>query len=905
MPQRSHRILRRVFGRVLVAVVAVVVLAAVFAGGFGSRLLTNAGDVTVAVLLLVSLAGHYRSWRKRRQVEDELRWTCVDLDRRVEERTAELDRINAAFEKEVHDRREAARSLRESEVRWRAVSGLTSDWAYCYRGKGGGSLVLDWVTESCTRATGFTVEELRARGGLIGLVHPDDRTKVQTRVYTGWEVGLDGRETRIVTKSGEVRWVLDHGPLVWDDPETGVAQLYGAVQDVTERKTAEDALRRSERELADFFDNGAIPLHWTGPDGRIVRANQAELDLLGYAREDYVGRYIAEFHVDRGVVDDIQRRIANKEAVHDQPARLRCADGSIKHVIIDKNAMWENGSLVHTRCFTRDVSQITRMEEENRRYYLEAEQARQRAEQHVIELGGQAVELETARNAALDAVQAKSAFLANMSHEIRTPMTAILGYTNLLAEPATSESERQSHLATIRRNGEQLLRIINDILDLSKIEAGKLVFERIVCEVVELVEEVASLMRARAVEKGLAFAVEYRPDVPRAVRTDPTRLRQILLNLLGNAIKFTRRGGVRLVVGMVESPGGEPRLSFEVIDSGIGISEDVAATLFTPFTQADASTTRRFGGTGLGLSISKRLAQLMGGDITFHGRPGAGSTFVLLAGAEPVAEDALSPTEPRAEDGGHPGARKTAPRLTARILLAEDTPDNQRLIHHHLRKAGAQVEVADNGRIACETVTAGMSAGVHFDAILMDMQMPEVDGYAATHRLREVGYAGPIIALTAYATASDRLKCLDAGCDDFLSKPIESDVLIETLHHHLAGQPPLSDGASALSAFESTTGMAELVEMFVSGLTERVAGLERALAASDREDLARLAHQLKGTAGGYGFPTITEAAAALHGALRAGQVWDEICMRTDDVIRLCRGARATPGGVEPASGAAS
>ncbi|HEV7733960.1 MAG TPA: ATP-binding protein [Candidatus Binatia bacterium] len=498
-----------------------------------------------------------------------------------------------------------------------------------------------------------------------------------------------------------------------------------------------------------------------------------------------------------------------------------------------------------------------------------------------------------ARNAAIGAAQAKSEFLANMSHEIRTPLTAILGFTGVLADPALSATDRAAHLETIRRNGEHLLSLINDILDLSKIEAGKLTVERIACPVGELVDGVAALMDARAREKGLTFAVEYPGPVPERIRADPTRLRQILMNLLGNAIKFTEPGGtVRLVVRLSDGP--PPRLRFDVVDTGIGVAPDVRERLFMPFMQADPSTSRRYGGSGLGLTISRRLARMLGGDITVESTPGQGSTFSV--DVDPGALAGVPRIVPvRATAVAIAPAPRPAVRLDGRLLLAEDAPDNQRLITFHLRRAGADVAVAENGRVAVDMALAGEP----YDLILMDMQMPELDGYDATAELRRAGYRGPIIALTAHAMDGDREKCLHAGCDDFATKPIDRDALLALVRRHLderRGEKPMGQTAetstSLLTKMHDDPELAELVQMFVEGLPERAHAIERTLDAGDLDRVAALAHQLKGTAGGYGFPSITEAAARLETSARTRTTIDDVREQVRSVADLCNRARA-------------
>ena len=403
-------------------------------------------------------------------------------------------------------------------------------------------------------------------------------------------------------------------------------------------------------------------------------------------------------------------------------------------------------------------------------------------------------ELSAAVEQAKIASQHKSEFLANTSHEIRTPMTAILGYADVLARSDNLSDEQREAVHTIVRNGKHLLALINDILDLTKIEAGKLVVERIDCKPVSVIAEIASLMRVRAEEKRLQLDVRFDGPVPAAIQSDPTRLRQILANLVGNAIKFTDTGRVTLAARLVSevsddraAPAGG-LVQFDVIDTGVGITEEQMRALFQPFTQGDSSTTRKHGGTGLGLAISRRLANMLGGDITVTSAPGEGSTFRVTIGTGPLASvpmlrmtseafaaEMTKPPEIEIDEGP----------LRGRVLLVEDGPDNRRLIAAILRKAGLDVDLAENGRIACERNAAAAASGCPYDLILSDMQMPEMDGYEAARRLRRDGYTGPIIALTAHAMPEEREKCITAGCDDFATKPINRSTLLGILRMHL------------------------------------------------------------------------------------------------------------------------
>ncbi|MCG3127191.1 MAG: Sensor histidine kinase RcsC [Phycisphaerae bacterium] len=409
-------------------------------------------------------------------------------------------------------------------------------------------------------------------------------------------------------------------------------------------------------------------------------------------------------------------------------------------------------------------------------------------------------EQEEAREKAEAASRAKSDFLANMSHEIRTPMTAILGYADVLADDGdgpASAARRQETIATIKRNGEHLLSIINDILDISKIEAGKLAVESIPTDPVQVVEDVVSLMLVRSHARGIRLERNYGSAIPRSFPCDPLRLRQILVNLVGNAIKFTEQGSVTINVSLDRSRPERPMMRFEVADTGMGLHPAQVAELFQPFAQADETTTRRFGGTGLGLVIARRLAEMLGGEIDVTSEPGQGSVFVasVLAGEideanlwSPDAATWAAETMRESADSRAADARRVSgarPLAAVRVLLAEDGPDNQRLIAYHLKKAGAMVQVVDNGRQAVQAMTirgdteSPVRDPAPFDLILLDMQMPEMDGYTAARILRSLTCRVPILALTAHAMSGDREKCLKAGCDEYATKPIDAHGLIE------------------------------------------------------------------------------------------------------------------------------
>jgi CheY-like chemotaxis protein/anti-sigma regulatory factor (Ser/Thr protein kinase) len=367
-------------------------------------------------------------------------------------------------------------------------------------------------------------------------------------------------------------------------------------------------------------------------------------------------------------------------------------------------------------------------------------------------------------------------------------MTAILGFADLLLMEEGTESppsEKINSLETIKRNGEHLLEILNDILDLSKIEASSLRIERIRFAPTKIVADVIALMKVRADARRLELKSSFTGPIPETIESDPTRLRQILINLVGNALKFTEAGGVEISVRLLPDPqtpkGGY--LEFAVRDTGIGMTIEELGRLFRPFTQADASTTRRFGGTGLGLTISKRFADLLGGDLVAESEAGRGSTFTVTIATGWL--DGIPISQPAAGWGTSRSASArgnvAVPRLSCRVLIAEDGIDNQRLLSFLLRKAGAEVEVVDNGLAAMQRALGAQQEGKPFAVILMDMQMPVMDGYTSTSKLRVAGYPGVIIALTAHTMAGDRERCLAAGCDDYATKPIHGAKLISLI----------------------------------------------------------------------------------------------------------------------------
>ncbi|MBX9736106.1 MAG: PAS domain-containing protein [Phycisphaerales bacterium] len=610
----------------------------------------------------------------------------------------------------------------------------------------------------------------------------EDRLLAESLMLAATESGSHFEHSFRIRRGTETRWVQAHATVVRDSHQR-VIRMVGVYIDVTSRVAADD----QRREVARRLQMVAQQIPGFVYQFRLNAAGDMSFPYVSAGIQSAYGCTPAQATADASILFDavhpddlagvrssiLQSSLTLEPWRHEY--RVKRGDGQYRWLlgssVPEREA--DGGTLWHG--FITDVTE-----------------SRQRQE-----------ELAQAREAADAASRAKSEFLANMSHELRTPMTAILGFVDLLNDSTADPATRAEHVATIKRNSEHLITLINDILDLSKIEAGKMTIELASIDPGKSIEDVCAIMVFRARSKKIELTLENESDLPRVIRTDGLRLRQILLNLIGNAVKFTSEGSVRVSVGVDRRGSGPGELRVSVKDTGIGIDPKVLPTLFSAFQQGDSSMSRRFGGTGLGLQISKRLALLLGGDISVTSTLGEGSEFTLrlpvseveltdVSRASPrLRQDLASAQDATVSNGASARANDvvaqaeqraggvTTPLARKRILLVEDGPDNQRLISFHLTRAGATVSVVANGILALQSVEqSGTPTAPGFDLVVMDMQMPEMDGYDATRRLRLDGWRLPVLALTAHAMAGDRQKCLDAGCDEYTTKPINRDALI-------------------------------------------------------------------------------------------------------------------------------
>ena len=817
-----------------------------------------------------------------------------DLEIRVRERTAELTVTNEQLSQEISERKKAEQALREESNKLRKEK----DKAQKYLDVAGVIFVVidtdqkvGLINKKGCDILGYQEDEIIGKNWFDNFVPEQIRNEIKTvfnKLLSGEVKLAEYFENSVLTKNGEERIISWHNTILYNE-QGRISAILGSGEDITERKQLYETLERKQKNLQAIFDAAPVGMMLVDEQGIVKRVNDVLAKLVHRNFSEIINKRPGEgmgcIHVSgdtnecgyssfcstclvRKTFKDVLGSWKAARGIEVQAELL--IDGKEVNPWLEVNAepTYIDGSK-HVVLAIQDITKRKNAESK-------LEQVNRQLESTIKETNRLAREAKMAN-------AAKSQFLATMSHEIRTPMNAIIGFTDLLSEAKFTKEQRE-YLNHIASSGQNLLRLIDDILDLSKIEAGKFDVEIDSCSLGQLLNSVESLVMSKAEVEGLKFKIIEEDGLPAQIRTDATRVRQCLVNLVNNAIKFTKKGHIYLKVSLQEMENA-PFIRFDVEDTGIGIPNEKQNEIFGTFVQADSRTSREFGGTGLGLAISKRLAELLSGQLTMRSKVGKGSVFSLTipAGLE-VTKQPLLDRQKIDSQAETIDKHVRQIELSGNILVAEDARTNQVLIKSLLKRLGLKVTIAEDGKQALQKAVSEQ-----FDLIFMDIEMPNMSGYEATKAIRKKGLKTPIIALTAYAMKGDDKKCLAAGCDDYISKPIEQEKLLQILSKHLPEvskdicqqidsvksnveqlnqlccETTSSDTTDAEPAseqygkcpvdfsiikkiYDDEEILKETVEIFLEEASETKELLAEAIAAGDPNNVKKYAHKLKGLA---------------------------------------------------------
>jgi len=766
------------------------------------------------------------------------------------------------------ERESALSSLRESEKQYRLLADNVNDiiWVidsnnFCYT----------YVSPVVERIRGFTPKEILGKS-FGEQMTPESSQKAQQALSES--LSQINMENSHYSRTLELEMYRKDGATIWTevkcsflrDEQNKVIAILGVTRDISERKKAEEELKQAEARYRGIFNNATEGIFQTSPNGKVLIANQALAQILGYDTPEELMNMIndlaADFYAEPDRRNDFLKLINSFGRVHDFKFKACRKDRRVIDVSINAQAIRdENGNIHHYEGVLTDITDRTRLEE-----------------------------LKIEKEAAQAATQAKGEFLANMSHEIRTPMNAIIGFSGLAMKQMLSPIVRD-YISKIEHSAKSLLSIINDILDFSKIEAGKLTIESIDFQLDEVINNVADVISVKAAEKGVKLIVAVADDIPLALTGDPLRLEQVLINLANNAVKFTEAGHIQIQVELAGKTDFRCLLKFSVRDTGIGMTREQMGKLFSAFSQADTSITRKFGGTGLGLAISRKLVEMIGGEISVESDPGRGSNFSFTAS---LAYQSKATEKEKRSERSEKVAQLTQEEIRgkiegAKVLLVDDNILNQQVATEILQGAGLIVEVANNGREGVDAV-----AKTEYDLVLMDVQMPVMGGYEATQLIRkdERNANLPIVAMTAHATQGYREQCIEIGMSDYVSKPIDPvqlfTILMQWIKPKVMGEgeekkeyPKILkeqdfavDFPQNLPEIDIESGLRrvggnkrlyrQLIVDFAGTYASATDEIRKLIATGDLPTAERLAHAIKGIAGNISANGVFAAAGKLE-----------------------------------------